>query len=171
MYTHKMTAAPLAVPSVAIAPRPPSRAAQRVSLTLLLWVLWGAPLGYIALVGPRMGEIFKEFGVRLNAGDVATIQVSSLLASPLGLLFLLVALPALALAVAAIILPPRRASPVPERARWPYVIITVVVSSIFAVAVTVVFSSLLGTTMLSTVEKLQAKPPTQGASAAGTPSR
>ncbi|MDP1663305.1 MAG: hypothetical protein Q8L55_15440 [Phycisphaerales bacterium] len=166
-----MTAAPLAVPSVAIAPRPPSRAAQRISLTLLLWVLWGAPLGYIAWVGPKMGDVFKEFGVKLSAGDIAVIQVSSLLASPLGLLFLLVALPALALAVAAMILPPRRTSLVPERARWPYVIITVVVSSIFAVAVPVVFSSLMGTTMLSIVEKLQATPPTQGAPAANTPSR
>ena len=123
------------------------------------------------MIGPKMGEIFSEFGVKLGAGALAAVQIASLLASPLGLLFLMAGLPALCLAVSAIILPPRRAAAIPERARWPFVVIAVVGSTVASVAIWATFSIMMSGTMMTIAEKLKSTAPAQSAPAAGAPAR
>ena len=167
-----MTAAPIHAPAASnSAAAPASRMPQRIILAVVLWLLWCAPLITIELTAPKFMEIFREFGVKLTGGVVLALQIGGWMGSPLGMAFMLLALPALAFATAALILPPRIASSAPQRSRWPLVVISIVCSLAGAIAVWILYSAVLAQAMLPIIDKLQKSPPPAAAAPAESPAR
>jgi hypothetical protein len=168
-----MTAAPFTSPSAPIPAatpvRPSSNMAARFGLAVALWAIWCVPMAIIALTGAKFAEIFKEFGLKVGAVERIALQLALLLASPMGLVFMLVLLPVLCFAVAALILPARTASAAASEqpARWPLVVIAVIGSVMGSAALWITFMMLMSLSMSTVVDKLNQQPP--AAPAANTP--
>lgn len=145
--------------------------AQRLALALALWVIWTAPLAFIALTGPNFHKIMAEFGVKIGGTELLMMQTGRLLGSPLGWMLMLTALPALCLAVSALIIPPRPAAASAERSRWPLVVIAIVCSLVGAVALWLIYSVVMASMLMPIVSKLQQSPSATPGGTATTPAR
>lgn len=144
---------------------------QRLALALALWVIWAAPLAFIALTAPNFHKIMAEFGVKIGGTELLVMQTGRLLGSPLGWMLTLVALPALCVAVSALIIPPRPVAASPERARWPLVVIAIVCSLVGAVALSIIYSVVMASMLMPVMDKLQQSPAAAPGGTATTPAR
>ncbi|MBY0307357.1 MAG: hypothetical protein K2Q09_01310, partial [Phycisphaerales bacterium] len=80
-------------PGAASAPRLPGprpACLPRLALAAALALVWGAPMLWITITAPRMVEIFREFGAPQEPLTATALRLGNALASPLGLVGLVV---------------------------------------------------------------------------------
>lgn len=119
-------------------------------------MVWGAPMLWITITAPRMVEIFREFGAPQEPLTATALRLGNALASPLGLVGLVVFLPLTCLAVASLALAPRPARA--GKARWQAVTLVLVGSVVGAVALWTAYTAAVWTTMSKISDRLAQQP-------------